>query len=150
MSGEDLYLSFNSFYQKPKERLLSFPDFLRRLEKSLSRSLPEILRSLHNECGHLGVERTSELLKDRFYWPAMANEVEQYIKTCGRCILRTQLPQRSAALNQITGTGPLDLVSIDFLQIEPDSKGTTNVLVVTDYYTRYAQAFPTGDQKALR
>lgn len=60
-----------------------------------------------------------------------------------------QLPQRSAALNQITGTGPLDLVCIDFLQTEPDSKGSTNVLVVTDHYTRYAQAFPTRDQKAF-
>lgn len=147
MSGEDLYLSFNSLYQKPKERL---SDFLRRLEKSLSRSLPEILRSLHHECGHLSVERTSELLKDRFYWPAMANDVEQYIKTCGRCIFRKQLPQRSAALNQIIGTGPLDLVCIDFLQMEPDSKGTTSLQLVTDHYTRYAQAFPTGDQKALR
>lgn len=99
-----------------------------------------VLRSLHDECGHLGIERTSELLKDRFYWPHMANEVEQYVNS---------IPHRSAALNQITSTGPLDLVCIDFLQIEPDIKGITNVLVVTDHYTRYAQAFPTRDQKAM-
>lgn len=108
-----------------------------------------VLRSLHDECGHLGIERTTELLKDRFYWPHMANEVEQYVKTCGRCISRKQLSQRSAALNQITSSGPLDLVCIDFLQIEPHHKGTTNVLVLTDHYTRYAQAFPTRDQKAM-
>ena len=33
-SGEDLYLSFKSLYQKPNERL---SEFLRRLEKSLSK-----------------------------------------------------------------------------------------------------------------
>lgn len=59
-----------------------------------------VMISLHDECGHLGMERTFELLKDRIYWPRMANEVEQYVKTCGRCISRKKLPQRSAALNQ--------------------------------------------------
>lgn len=108
-----------------------------------------VLKSLHDECGHLGIEKTSELIKDRFYWPHMSIDVEQYIKTCGRCITRKTLPQRSATLHQITSTGPLDLVCIDFLQIEPDSKGIANVLVVTDHYTRYAQAFPTRDQKSM-
>lgn len=43
----------------------------------------------------------------------------------------------------------MDLVCIDFLSVEPDSKGIGNVLVVTDHFTRYAQAYPTKDQKAL-
>uniref|UniRef100_A0A8C7WVL3 Gypsy retrotransposon integrase-like protein 1 n=1 Tax=Oryzias sinensis TaxID=183150 RepID=A0A8C7WVL3_9TELE len=107
-----------------------------------------ILRSLHDDCGHLGVEKTSDLLKGRFYWPRMTSDVEQYIKTCGRCISRKTLPQRSAPLHQITSKGPLDLVCIDFLQIEPDRRGIANVLVITDHFTRYAQAFPTKNQKA--
>lgn len=36
-----------------------------------------------------------------------------------------------------------------FLSMEPDLKGISNVLVVTDHFTRYAQAFPTRNQKAL-
>ncbi|XP_036947992.1 uncharacterized protein LOC119016325 [Acanthopagrus latus] len=114
-----------------------------------ARYRPMVLRSLHDECGHMGVERTTELVKDRFYWPRMTAEVEEFIRTCGRCISRKTLPQHAAPLNQITSNGPLDLVCIDFLQLEPDSKGVTNVLVVTDHYTRYAQAFATKDQKAI-
>ncbi len=45
--------------------------------------------------------------------------------------------------------GLSNLVCIDFLSIEPDSRGMGNVLVVTDHFTRYAQAFVTKDQKAL-
>lgn len=108
-----------------------------------------VLKSLHDECGHMGVERTVELIRDRFYWPRMTTEVEQYIRTCGRCISRKTLPHRASPLNQITSQGPLDLVCIDFLQMESDSKGVANVLVITDHYTHYAQAFPTKDQKAL-
>lgn len=97
----------------------------------------------------LGTERTTELIKDRFYWPRVASEVATYIKNCGRCVARKSIPQKAAPLQHITSNGPLDLVCIDFLSIEPDSKGMANVLVVTDHYTRYAQAFPTKDQKAL-
>lgn len=32
-----------------------------------ARYRPMVLRSLHDECGHMGVERTTELVKDRFY-----------------------------------------------------------------------------------
>ena len=42
----------------------------------------------------------------------------------------------------------MDLVCIEFLSVEPDSKGISNVLVVSDHFTRYGQAFPTRNQKA--
>ena len=42
----------------------------------------------------------------------------------------------------------MDLVCIDFLSMESDSKAISNVLVVTDHFTHYAQAFPTRNQKA--
>lgn len=110
--------------------------------------VPMVLKSLHDESGHLGVEKTVELIRDRFYWPKMGAEVEQYVKNCGRCVTRKALPQRATPLNQITSQGPLDLVCIDFLSLELDSQGYANILVVTDHYTRYAQAFPAKDQKA--
>lgn len=108
-----------------------------------------VLKAMHDDIGHFGVDRVMDLIKDRFYWPRMACEITQYIKNCGRCVARKTVPQRAAPLQQITSTGPLDLVCIDFLSIEPDSKGISNVLIVTDHFTRYAQAFTTKDQKAL-
>ena len=106
------------------------------------------LKSLHDDGGHLGIERVIELMRERFFWPKMADDIAHYIKNCGRCVARKTLPGRAAPLNQLTSSGPLELVCIDFLSIEPDSRGVTNVLVVTDHFTRYAQAYPTRDQKA--
>lgn len=108
----------------------------------------QVMYSLHDDAGHLGIERTTELVKDRFYWPQMTSEIETYIKNCGRCIARKSLPGKRAPLNNITSNGPMELICIDFLSIEPDSKGVANVLVITDHFTRYAQAYPTKDQKA--
>lgn len=81
-------------------------------------------------------------------WPRMKSDVEEYCKSCARCIKRKTLPKKVAPLTHLKSDGPLDLVCMDFLSIEPDSINTENVLVITDHYTRYAQAFPTRDQKA--
>lgn len=35
-----------------------------------------VLTSLHNEMGHMGIKRTLELVRSRFYWPRMAFDVE--------------------------------------------------------------------------
>lgn len=79
----------------------------------------------------------------------MAVDVDQYIRNYGECIVRKSPCQRVAPLHQIVSTGPMDLVCIDFLSMEPDSRGISNVLVIPDHFTRYAQAFPTKNQKAL-
>nr|XP_023659188.1 uncharacterized protein LOC111839473 [Paramormyrops kingsleyae] len=107
-----------------------------------------VLRSLHDDQGHLGVEKTFELARSRFFWPKMVGEIERYIKSCGQCVAFKSPCQRFAPLQQINSSGPMDLVCIDFLSMEPDSKGLGNVLVVTDHFTRYAQAFSTKSQKA--
>lgn len=108
----------------------------------------DVLKSLHDESGHLGFDKTYGFVKERFYWPRMKVAVEKYCQTCARCVQRKTLPKIAAPLSHLSSTGPMELVCMDFLSIEPDSKNICNVLVITDHYTRYAQAFPTKDQKA--
>lgn len=107
-----------------------------------------VLKATHDDLGHLGIERTADLLRSRFFWPKLACDVEQYIKNCGECVTRKTPCHRVAPLHHISSNGPMDLVCIDFLSMEPDSAGISNVLVVTDHFTRYAQAFPSRNQKA--
>ena len=108
----------------------------------------EALRLLHNESGHLGAERTLDLVTNRFYWPRMDADVLLKCQTCERCIQRKRRAQKNAPLVSIKTSAPMELVCMDFLSLEPDYKNTTNVLVITDHFTRYAQAYPTKDQKA--
>lgn len=124
---------------KQEKRQLVLPNALRS----------SVLTSLHDQSGHFGFDKTYALIKDRFFWPDMKAEVEGYCKSCERCIVRKTLPQKNAPMCHMQSSSPLDLVCIDFLTIEPDSRNVCNVLVVTDHFTRYAQAFPTKDQKAL-
>nr|XP_061828743.1 uncharacterized protein LOC133614632 [Nerophis lumbriciformis] len=108
----------------------------------------EVLYQLHDQMGHLGTERTIDLIRARFYWPRMSIDITNKVKTCERCVRRKALPERAAPLVNIQTARPLELVCMDFLSIEPDRSSTKNVLVITDHFTKYAVAVPTSNQKA--
>ncbi|KAG1932751.1 interleukin-1 receptor accessory protein-like 1-A [Pimephales promelas] len=107
-----------------------------------------VLTSLHNDMGHLGIERTLDLARSRFYWPRMAMTVEEKIKACERCVRRKTLPERAAPLVNIATSRPLELVCIDYLSLEPDCSNIKDILVITDHFTKYSVAMPTRNQKA--
>ena len=89
-----------------------------------------------------------ELLRERFYWPGMHMDVASYINSYPRCIRRKTYPD-VAPLHNIEATQPLELIHLDYLQIELSKGNIENVLLVTGSFTRYAQAYPSKTQTAL-
>ena len=100
----------------------------------------------HDSFGHLGIDRTTVLMTDRFYWPKMAEEIRRYIQNCERCIRFKQKPHQDEMV-PIDASYPLQTIYMDFLQIGSKKERNTNVLVITDHFTRYAQAFVTSNQQ---
>ena len=39
----------------------------------------KILRSVHDDMGHQGLEKTMELLQERVYWPTMAADASNWV-----------------------------------------------------------------------
>ena len=64
------------------------------------------LNGCHWDAGHQGHDHTLSLLQEHFWWPGMANQMRQVIKTCRHCL------QYEGA------TTPLDLLHVDFTSIE--------------------------------
>ena len=106
-----------------------------------------VLEALHNEMGHQGRDRTTSLIRDRFYWPGMTSDIDNWISHCQKCIKRKKEPSIAPLVN-IQTTQPLELVCIDYLSLEKSKGGYENILVITDHFTRYAQAIPTRNQTA--
>ena len=107
------------------------------------------LTSLHNDLGHMGYDRTLNMVRARFFWPKMADDVKRWCETCKRCCLRkTPDTKTRVPLVPITTVEPLELICIDFLKLEKSKGGHENILVITDHFTKYALAYPTRDQKA--
>jgi len=108
------------------------------------------MKGCHDDVGHMGIQRCQDLLRDRFYWPHMAADMALHIGTCDRC-QRFKGKQETAPMVSQKATHPLELVHIDYLTIkegEGDMRRTTNILVVTDHFTRLAQAYVTPNQTA--
>ena len=51
-------------------------------------------------------------------------------------------------MSHATAARPLEIVAMDFTQLERSTSGIENVLVFTDVFTKYTIAIPTRDQTA--
>ena len=107
-----------------------------------------IFKALHTDLGHQGRDRTTSLIKQRFYWPGIDKFVQQKVWSCERCTLWKTNPGTSAKLVNIESTMPMEILCLDYLSLEKSKGGIENVLMVTDHFSRYAQAFPTTNQTA--
>ena len=88
------------------------------------------------------------MLREWFYWPGMHTDVASYINSCPRCLRRKSWLDKAPLLN-LEANEPLELIHLDYLKVEPSKGKLENVLVITDHFTRYAQAFPSKTQTAL-
>ena len=106
------------------------------------------IKGCHDQVGHLGQHRVLELLRGQFYWPGMHTDVASYLNSCPTCLRRKSQPDQAPLLN-IEVNQLLELVHLDYLKIEPSKCNIENILIVTDHYTRYAQAFPSKTPTTL-
>lgn len=108
-----------------------------------------VLKELHENMGHLGVERVEELCRRRFYWPYMYKDICQHIRTKCRCIAsKSPCIKAKAPLVPIESSYPFDMVCVDFLKLDPCKGGFQYVLLVTDHFTRFSQAYATRNKSS--
>ena len=102
----------------------------------------------YDEFGHLSMDKT--LLQERFFWPRMNDDVQTHIRSCECCLWFKQKPEWEE-ISSFETSYPLEVVHMDFLTIgsKKDPNKDINVLVITDHFTHYAQAFVTTSQTAI-
>ena len=74
----------------------------------------------------------------------------EHISVLVRC-LRFKQPQEKAEMKPILVSYPLELIHLDFLTLGGKAGDAicTNILVITDHFTKYAQAYITPKQTAV-
>ena len=112
----------------------------------------EILKLAHNNIsgGHLGVHKTVSKVKMSFFWYRLRETVRHHIRFCDTCQKRKKPPKAiKAPVNHQAVGSPLDRVNIDMLGKFPESvDGNRYVLVVTDSFSRFVEAYATRDLSA--
>jgi len=105
-----------------------------------------IMKSEHDSkiAGHVGRDRTMELISRNFYWPKMEEDVREYCSNCDIC-QRTKSPRHAkhGLLHPLElPLKPWTHLSMDFITDLPLSSGGTKILVVVDRFTKMAHYIP--------
>ena len=112
----------------------------------LPRTLRElVLHQLHDlrVVGHLGIQRTIARVQARFYWPGLSLDVSRWCQACPKCSARKGKPGSSRIpLTQRPVGSPFDRIAVDILDSRRKTPGGYQyILVISDYFTKYTDAF---------
>lgn len=97
----------------------------------------KIIKELHGE-GHVGRDRTLQLVQASYFWPTMRKEVEQYVKRCRIC----QVSKGTATNAGLYMPLPVPLqpwvdISMDFvLGLPRTQRGNDSIFVVVDRFSK--------------
>ena len=101
----------------------------------------------HVLAGHLGQNKTLELIQRHYTWPNIRDDVQKFCKSCVTC-MRSK-PQRHrpyGSLQQLPiPERPWNSISMDFIEKLPSSSGFDTILVIVDCLSKQAIFIPTHD-----
>ena len=111
--------------------------------------VPLVFTELHVSMGHLGKGRTLQLIRDRFYWPKMENDVTHFATKICSCVKRKKphiVPV--VPMHTFSSAAPLELIGLDFLRLDTCSGGYQYLLVLSDHFSKFVQVYPTTNTSA--
>ncbi|KAK3541689.1 hypothetical protein QTP86_000757 [Hemibagrus guttatus] len=105
-----------------------------------------LLHSTHASLGtgHPGIQGTLSLLRQRFWWPGMASDVQRYVQGCQECAISKNprhLPS-GKLLPLPVPNRPWSHLGVDFMTDLPASRGYTCVLVIIDRFSKSCRLVP--------
>ena len=80
------------------------PHYVVVVPQSLTRN---IVRAMHDNpfAGHMGIARTEDRIRQRFFWPGIRRSVQEYIKQCAACTQRKTPTDNNKAPQQTIEVG---------------------------------------------
>ena len=111
--------------------------------------VPLVFTELHVNMSHLGKDRTLQLIRDRFYWSKMEDDVTHFVTKVCSCVKRKKphiVPV--APMQTFSSAAPLELIGLDFRHLDTCSGGYQYLLVLTDHFSEFPQVYPTTNKSA--
>jgi transposase InsO family protein len=105
-----------------------------------------ILYQLHDSvtAGHLGVKKTLQNIRKRFFWIGLRKDVETWCKKCTICASRKSPQMKNKApMKQFNCGARWERISIDFVgPFALTKKGNKYLMVVVDQFTKWTECVP--------
>ena len=105
-----------------------------------------VLRDYHGSilAGHPGAEETERSIRAKFYWPKMKRDIRYYVRGCPICTFYKRHPNYPRAPQRPRQPRrPFETLTLDLMGPYPETpQGNRYVVVITDLYSRWGEAFP--------
>ena len=112
----------------------------------------QVVIELHSSktSGHLGITKTLERVKCRFYWYNMRKDIQHICKVCDVCAARKRPTKHyQGPMKKYVVGAPMERIAIDIMGPLPETeKRNRYILVIADYFTKWTEAVPIPDQEA--
>jgi len=109
----------------------------------------EVLQAAHYSAfggGHFGETKTYNKVIERWWWPNVYQDVKHCCRSCTTCGIMRKASGTSGPLQPLKVNHLWDLIGIDIVgKLPTTARGNKFVIVVTEYMSRYAFAFPVKD-----
>ncbi|KAL3218803.1 hypothetical protein MRX96_031340 [Rhipicephalus microplus] len=94
----------------------------------------------HDNNGHLGVEKTRDLIQGKYWWPSMSKDTREYVDSCQTCqtINARTTRNEGCLIPRDIPTEPNAVISLD--RMGPLNEKGDHILVCIDHATRYMDA----------
>lgn len=105
-----------------------------------------IIRSYHDDVGHVGIDKTYKLIKRLYYFPKMKEKIKQHISICLKCIVyQAKDGRKEGSLHNIDkGTKPFDTLHFDhYGPLPTTNKRNQYIFLVVDAFTKFTKLYPT-------
>lgn len=108
---------------------------------------PTLQQNILYEChdsplsAHMGVKKTINRVKEKYFWPTMVKDVTAYVNNCEKCkcIKYPTVASRPLMGKFKEADKPWEMISMDYIGPLPRSKmGNTMLYVVTDFLSKYS------------
>jgi len=113
----------------------------------------EILEIYHDDRltgGHLRFQKCIEKIQQRYWWPNLRKDLQKWLEACVEC--QTRNPNGITPVNtmmNIRVDKPWDTIGMDLVgPITTSDQGNRFVLVLTDYFTKWTEAFALAEHSA--
>ena len=129
---------------------LSNPDTEPTLRLYVPDHLQErVILQYHDHIGHMGIDRTYDVIREKYFWPNLYQQLYSYISKCITCQQRAMKTVKPATQETDIPPYPFAKIGLDLFGPYPETlSGNKYIISFVDLYSGWPEAFAVPDKSA--
>lgn len=103
----------------------------------------------HDSNGHLGIDKTFDAIRQKYYWPNLYKQLYSYVTTCITCQTRNLKKNNPPVQETDIPPYPFAKIALDLSGPYPETlSGNKYIISFIDLYSGWPEAYPVKDKTA--